>query len=822
MAVEFEKFEITDQDLEDEFNINRRQPFLTKKQHLYGVFADEVSDEETERRPSLKPRKDYTNPISFVGGGIQQAGKKDEKKKEDEDDDEDDGGQGPPPGSSSEEEEAPRSSYPSQFGKSKLFGRKKSVSGGMRRNENEFGGWEKYTKGIGQKLLLQMGYQPGHGLGRDQQGIIAPIEAKQRKGRGALGLYGAEHPATQRPTEPGSEEEEDAEFQQKLHQWKKKPEEPRKKVKYVYKTAEDVIAEGGTRRIPMDTSRLSKVKVIDLTGPEQRILSGYHAIHQQHSKPTEQDDERTTKKYQNFAIPELTHNLNLLLDMTEQEIIRNDRQLRHERDQVINLRHEEEKLTQLLDQERKQIQTMEEIVDIVESLETRSKEGADSPLTLTEAQSIFRRLQDEFYEQYKLFELSNLAITIVFPLLKQYFETWQPLKESRYGIDTMKEWKDILESSNARQSSSVNGRDMDIYHRLVWEIWMPFVRAAAMEWNCRDCVPLIELLENWLPLLPVWVTNNILDQLVFPRLQQEVESWNPLIDRMYIHVWIHPWLPLMGHRLEPLYAPIRHKLSNAMVNWHPSDDSARKILQPWVQVFPRGAMDAFVVKNILPKLVLCMQDFVINPHAQHLEPWNWVMAWEEFLPLSSLVMLMEKYFFPKWMHVLCSWLGHNPNYDEVTNWYMGWKSMFPEQLLAQPFIRDQFIQALDIMNRAVSMGGQQPGAKEHFAYLSQLERQRDMDSQVQNARTFEAIAQGMRSGGPSPANLTLTFKDLVERKAEALGILFMPVPNRYQEAKQVYRFGHLLLYLDRGVIFVQNENNLWVPTSLQSLVELAR
>ena len=73
-----------------------------------------------------------------------------------------------------------------------------------------------------------------------------------------------------------------------------------------------------------------------------------------------------------------------------------------------------------------------------------------------------------------------------------------------------------------------------------------------------------------------------------------------------------------GDRMEPLYGPIRHKLANALTNWHPSDPSAKMILEPWKNVFKKGHMDAFVVKNILPKLALCMQEFTINPSQQQL------------------------------------------------------------------------------------------------------------------------------------------------------------------------------------------------------------
>ena len=57
---------------------------------------------------------------------------------------------------------------------------------------------------------------------------------------------------------------------------------------------------------------------------------------------------------------------------------------------------------------------------------------------------------------------------------------------------------------------------------------------------------MVELLENWMPLLPDWVMNNILESMVLPRLQQEVDAWDPTTDTIPTHSWIHPWLPLMG------------------------------------------------------------------------------------------------------------------------------------------------------------------------------------------------------------------------------------------------------------------------------------
>ncbi|XP_010159800.1 PREDICTED: zinc finger CCCH-type with G patch domain-containing protein isoform X1 [Eurypyga helias] len=42
---------------------------------------------------------------------------------------------------------------------------------------SSFGGWEAHTRGIGSKLLVQMGYQFGKGLGKNSEGRVEPVQA---------------------------------------------------------------------------------------------------------------------------------------------------------------------------------------------------------------------------------------------------------------------------------------------------------------------------------------------------------------------------------------------------------------------------------------------------------------------------------------------------------------------------------------------------------------------------------------------------------------------------------------------------------------------
>ena len=93
-----------------------------------------------------------------------------------------------------------------------------------------------------------------------------------------------------------------------------------------------------------------------------------------------------------------------------------------------------------------------------------------------------------------------------------------------------------------------------------------------------------------------------------------------------------------------------------------------------LQVFDAKDWDALVMRSIVPKLAWALQDvLVINPLQQDLAPFHWLTAWHTVLPQHHMVNLLEFRFFPAWHRVLQHWLSNNPDFDEVTRWYMGWK-----------------------------------------------------------------------------------------------------------------------------------------------------
>ena len=70
--------------------------------------------------------------------------------------------------------------------------------------------------------------------------------------------------------------------------------------------------------------------------------------------------------------------------------------------------------------------------------------------------------------------------------------------------------------------------------------------------------------------------------------------------------------------------------------------------------------------------------------------------------VSCLFTISNSPFVSFRLQELAKWLNQNPNYNEVTKWYKGWKNEIGQgslDLLSAPQVQHQLQQALDMMTR---------------------------------------------------------------------------------------------------------------------------
>ncbi|OMO80434.1 hypothetical protein COLO4_24094 [Corchorus olitorius] len=173
-------------------------------------------------------------------------------------------------------------------------------------HDEEIGAFEKHTRGIGMKLLEKMKYKGG-GLGKYEQGIITPVLPKLRSKNQGLGFN------------DDSNEESDTKF----------------------------IFQNPARR---------GENYITITMDEHFLLE-------------KQDRHLDCKVIDIMPMPELQHNLRLIIGQIEVDVERIDEELSNERDTAVGLQEEIDKLRIGVARQKQELDESEQILSVLLSLE---------------------------------------------------------------------------------------------------------------------------------------------------------------------------------------------------------------------------------------------------------------------------------------------------------------------------------------------------------------------------------------------------------------------------------------------------------------------
>lgn len=671
--------------------------------------------------------------------------------------------------------------------------------------DRDFGKFEQHTKGIGLKLMQKMGYKIGEGLGVEGHGITKPIETKLRPQKMGLAYRGFDEKTEQarkNAKRQDSDEEENLIKQVpkvKKNAWKKSTKS--KKINIEYKTADEIMNEAAS------ITPVRPMKIIDMTGPQTRELSSASQI------------TSLTIPDSSTRLPELRHNLRLIVDMSKADLEHFTREKRIQNERTKALKRDVDRVTALIEDEAGRINRLNDIMSIVNECNRllTLAISSNSP-SLQLFMEPFEKLQTKYQDEYELYELDTAVIAIVAPVFKQYMTFWDPLENPQLGLQEFQKWKGLLKTTKMMLSENDHLRELSMtpYESMMYNIWLPKVRSAINNtWSARDFDPAIRLLESWRPpLLPVFIYENIKNQLIMPKLTREVDAWNPKTDNEMIHQWLHPWLPVLGELMDPLYVTIRQKFRVILQNWDPMDTKAMAILYPWKNVFTPEDMQLFLVKSILPKLSEMMRTrFQINPRKQELELFNCVMSWRHMFTSEIFGRLFETAFFPKWLDVLYTLLTHNPDYDEIKEWYRFWKSLFPPEMLSDLIIEAQFIKGLNMIDESISLGNESASRLPHPSQRSEIP--------IPDSEQF------FSSTKPTPIidDAEITFKEIIEEFAEEENLLFLPTNKNHKiSGKPLYRLGRtqgaggLTLYLDDDVMYVK-QGLEWLPMGFDEVLE---
>lgn len=664
--------------------------------------------------------------------------------------------------------------------------------------------FNKLQGSFGARMLQKMGWEAGKGLGTTGEGIVTPIESKLRPQKMGIAFKGFKEKTEQskREAKRRGEEVSDDEEDPMTKKMKKKAKEAEKKrsdvwkkpkkvkTKIEHKSYEQILAEAGE---PPAATGVGQI--IDATGAVPREVGSLSEVS---LNPWGATNDPT-------RIPEVRHNVRLIADACKSEVDGLAREAKALQERKIFVTAEDARLRKQLEQEAELISRLQQIQIVANEIQTLSKELASIwEVSLDPLSPHISRLVNEFPNEFDAYQLDEIVVAAIAPLLRRMVANWNPLQDPSAFLETFRQWRRALKVNTDNNTSLATTVDiygsrtisapsneekaMTPFESLLWNVWLPKVRTAVNnEWSAEDAGPAIKLYESWSSFLPQFIRDNMLDQLFLPKVQKAIADWNPKRSKVSLQSIVFPWLPHIGLRLDSVLDDARRRVKTILKSWVVGDGKPDE-LRPWREVFGQGEWDTLMLKYIVPKLGETLRtNFRIYPPAQDMAPFQNVLAWSELLRASILSQILETEFFPKWLDVLHLWLIQpSVSYDEVDRWYRFWKEAFPEGVRNLPNVQRGLVRGLQLMNDAMTLGPEAPSKLQKPDFRAELAASSRRSSSRGGASEDEEKTKKTKASTlarPSARTQEITFRAIVEEYAAERDLLFIPVGRVHEKAR---------------------------------------
>ncbi|KAI0060706.1 TFP11-domain-containing protein [Artomyces pyxidatus] len=697
--------------------------------------------------------------------------------------------------------------------------------------------FSKLQGSFGARMLEKMGWQAGTGLGAAGEGIVTPVESKLRPKNMGIAFKGfgertAQAKAEARRRGESVSDDEDAGGRRKpaggkgqakakgqtdrSDVWKK----PKKtKTKIEHKTYEQIVAE--TQQDAPGPSGIGII--IDATGATPREVSSLADVSTASWTPST-DPTR---------MPEVRHNLRLITEAATSDLDGLAREAKEIQKRRKAIQEEDTRLKKRISDEAELISRLQQVHLVVDDIHSQARElSSVYEASLDSFSPLFARLLTEFPKEFDRYHLDEIVVAAIAPIVRRTLAQWSPLDEPDKLLSTFRLWRKALKLADHEEKPQDTQVDifgsratlapapqvevpMTPFESLMWNAWLPKVRSSINnDWDPRNPQPVVKLYEAWSTFLPPFIRDNVLDQLILPKVSKAVADWSPRKADVSLQTLVFPWLPYVGLRLEDLLGDARRKLKAMLRSWVVTD-GVPEDFGVWRQVFDAGEWDAMLLKYIVPKLGATLrEEFRVNPRQQDMAPLERVLSWAGLLRDSILAQLLEAEFFPKWLDVLHVWLVQpRPSFEEVAQWYAFWKGVFSESVQRLPAVQEGFTRGLQLMNKAIELGPDAP------AKLPRPEHHKRGSPPPPPVPTS-------RAKKPPARMQEITFRSIVEEYAATHNLMFLPTGRAHETSRMpLYRVsttadgkGGLLTYILDDAVWAPDADGAYRAISLESMV----